>query len=724
MAFGNEIKLKNISENWLFEIAGTSSTTLRFAFSDYTDSSNFYYGVILNKPSIRESINLKKSTAQTSSLSISIADFNYQGKPISQLLWGTSVYFINRVVTVKSVINQQTAVVIGYFRLNSISQENNTINLSMTSHRPWDFVDLPNTKTSRGKYIPVVYGNFTKNSNTSYISSESPAFGSAEFSSSLTSNAYFPVEYHGPSGGKEDFTTGIFDITSNAEGSHYDSGLNVFIPFTNPTSNTSTVATGHFATEADAYFLRGFGLRPNSFVDNHSLWTDEANAYNTNISDYAYYNATFSASSGTTNVNIVNNDTDIDFTLPMPTGKINQGTMVIEFQAQQLISGNSGSDTYDVRVYVDYTGTGNSWEQGIAYSASDADNSTDNHTITKAFSKDSSFPEKIKIGVKRHIVDDTLADGGATGSPNIVATTNIRIKDIKMYVEMYSEEKENYRAYCAGDGLTQGITGASSAAVTEIHEAHLDLLNRYTGLDVATNPATNITGWSALDTSKDWGIRYWQNKVEPLNTILERLQYEGGFIFRFKKGNTTDPSYIHIKDSYSSGDVSYTLTKEDLSDVQISIDSLSDLVTRMNINYDYHATESKHITNKLSSSSTARTNYNIGAKENIVDVKLNAYVSPTIVEYDSGTKVEDASPNNNFFAYYYNILGTPRVTISGSIVNPKFYDLDLGDIVIFSDMYPEKSFGQSFTDIAFMVTSLDRTPGRLKFSAREIAEIS
>ena len=144
----------------------------------------------------------------------------------------------------------------------------------------------------------------------------------------------------------------------------------------------------------------------------------------------------------------------------------------------------------------------------------------------------------------------------------------------------------------------------------------------------------------------------------------------------------------------------------------------------MNINYDYHATESKHITNKLSSSSTARTNYNIGAKENIVDVKLNAYVSPTIVEYDSGTKVEDASPNNNFFAYYYNILGTPRVTISGSIVNPKFYDLDLGDIVIFSDMYPEKSFGQSFTDIAFMVTSLDRTPGRLKFSAREIAEIS
>lgn len=724
MAFGSEIKLGNISENWLFEIAGTSSTTLRFAFSDYIDSGNFYHGVISNKPSIRESINLKNSTSRTSSLSISIPDFNYKGKPISQLIWGTSVYFINRVVTVKSVVNQQTAVVIGYFRLNEVTQESNTISLSMASHRPWDFVDLPNTQTSRGKYIPVVYGNFTKNSNSSYIVSESSAFGSAQFDTSLTSNDYFPAQYHSPSGGKEDFTTGIFDITSNGEAAHYDSGLDVFIPFTNPTSNTSTIGAGHFVTETDPYFLRGFGVRPSAFVDNHSVWVDEGKAFNTNTSDYAYYNATFAASSGTPNVSVVNNDTDIDFTFPMPTGKINQGTMVIEFQAQQIVSGDSGSDTYDVRVYVDYTGTGSSWEQVIAYDADDADNSTDNHTITKAFAKDSSFPEKIKIGVKRHIVDAVLANGSVSGDPNIEATTRIRIKDIKMYVEMYSEEKEDYKAYCAGDGLTQGITGASSAAVTEIHEAHLDLLNRYTGLDVATNPATNVTGWSALDTSKNWGIRYWQNKVEPLNKILERLQYEGGFIFRFKKGNTSDPSYIHIKDSYSSGDVSYTLTKNDLSNIKISVDSLSNLITRMNINYDYHATEKKYSTNKLSSSTTARTNYNIAAKENIIDVKLNAYVSPTVVEYTSETPVENASANDDFFAYYYNIIGTPRVSVSGSIVNSKFYDIDLGDIVIFSDMYPEKSFGQSFTDVAFMITSLQRSPGELKFSAREIAEIS
>ena len=56
MAFGNEIKQGNIVENWLFDFANDNSGYLRFAFSDVTDSSNFYHGVILmgNKPSIRE----------------------------------------------------------------------------------------------------------------------------------------------------------------------------------------------------------------------------------------------------------------------------------------------------------------------------------------------------------------------------------------------------------------------------------------------------------------------------------------------------------------------------------------------------------------------------------------------------------------------------------------------------------------------------------------------
>jgi len=74
------------SENWLFKLANDNSTFLYLAFQDETYSSDFYEGAILNKPSIRESINLANSTAKTGNISITIADYDYNGSPISEEL--------------------------------------------------------------------------------------------------------------------------------------------------------------------------------------------------------------------------------------------------------------------------------------------------------------------------------------------------------------------------------------------------------------------------------------------------------------------------------------------------------------------------------------------------------------------------------------------------------------------------------------------------------------
>ena len=38
-------------------------------------------------------------------------------------------------------------------------------------------------------------------------------------------------------------------------------------------------------------------------------------------------------------------------------------------------------------------------------------------------------------------------------------------------------------------------------------------------------------------------------------------------------------------------------------------------------------------------------------------------------------------------------------------------------------MYPEKAFGKAFTNVVFMITSIQRTPGILKFKARQIGAI-
>ena len=65
-----------------------------------------------------------------------------------------------------------------------------------------------------------------------------------------------------------------------------------------------------------------------------------------------------------------------------------------------------------------------------------------------------------------------------------------------------------------------------------------------------------------------------------------------------------------------------------------------------------------------------------------------------------------------------------RLNISSEIVNPKYYDINVGQTVQFSDMYPEKMFSKAFTNMVFMITSISRKVGSIKFKAREIAVIT
>ena len=713
MAFETEIKLSNIQENWLFEFAYNSGT-LYLSMIDYDDGTNYYHGAVLNKPTIRESLDLATSKANSANISLSVANFDYQGSPLSEFLFGGSNYFINREVTVKSKVNNTTPEVIGYFRVNDIVQNEDKINFLLVAHRIWDYIDLPVDKTLKNEYVPIVYGNYTKNSNTSIIDSESPTYGSAVFTTSINGNDYFPAPYYTSKGGKEEMTTGIHSLSSNAELAFYDSALDKFIPFTDPSSANSTRTTNHYISKAKRHFARGFGHRPNDHTDHHGKWTDEANAYNTNTGDYAQYSYTFTASSSASTLTEANTANDIDYSFTIPSGKLSKGKMVFEIVTfHALTDFNPSADTYEVKIYIDYTGTGDNYEEVISEDNGDLgfNNHTGANAITKAFTYDDRHPDTIKIGIYRRVVDAA----GAGGSNPVVAQTIVRINDIKMYPEMINEEKDGLNGYCAGDGLTKSW---NSNALTEIHEAHRDMLIRFAGM--ATTTPTN---WSGLNSTKNWGIRYWQTKLQSLKSILEKLQYEGGFIFKFKRGKVAEPEYIYIKDSYSSGDINYTLTKNDINKVQVNITDFGDLVSKMNVNYDLHPSGGRYLTKKTAYSNTVRTNYNIQSKENIVDVNLDAYVSPDVTEYDNSTAVESANPNDDFFAYYHNIIGTPRIIVKGVIVNPAFYDIDTGDLVQFSDMYPEKAFGKAYTNVVFMITLLQRTAGTLKFEAREIGAL-
>ena len=66
-----------------------------------------------------------------------------------------------------------------------------------------------------------------------------------------------------------------------------------------------------------------------------------------------------------------------------------------------------------------------------------------------------------------------------------------------------------------------------------------------------------------------------------------------------------------------------------------------------------------------------------------------------------------------------------KLLVSCTIVNPKFYGLEVGNVVEFdnNNMYPEVPFGvnsASWNNLKFVVTSVGRSPGELKIQVREI----
>lgn len=682
MAYGDEIKQGNIVENWLFDFANDNSGFLRFAFSDTTDSSNFYHGVILNKPSIRESIDLANSTAKSSNLSISIPDFTYQGSPISKELFGGSNHYINQTVSVWSKVGAGTKQQIGSFRLTDISSNGDTLQLSLTSHRPWDFISFPQTKTDvSGKYFPVCYGEFTES--TSSPSSQNLSDG----------RALYPVPVDNVSGQILAITPRSYDGTTYQDGRlhHYEKDSDQFVPIDDSGFTDSTESyQGGNAIRCKIDLNRGFKTKPKTSLSG-GQFTNPDNSFDSRTDE--------SSTSASSTITLLSPGTtitrDFEMTAPNIIGKISEIKVFVRYKFQL-------SET------VDTTGRlklifGGSTTTITSSSSASVQTWTSSDLITQYTNNDNQIPN-VKIRAE-----------GETDVPTETITTNIY--DVQLLIKValdQSNDPEGSKNYLDGldlmyigaNGLSESWSG-SNGEINEIHEAHRDLIIRYAGVTT-----TDPDGWTSLNSDKDWKIRWWQLEPTELKKALEQLQYEGGFIFRFKADGS--PQYIHIPDTQT---VSNTFTKQDISNVTVRPSPFSELLTKMDVNYEKHPAENRHLTSISSSNSTSRTNWNIQTKENIQSVNLDAYVSPTIPATPA------SNPNDDFYTYYDNIFGDIKMLVSCTIVNPKYYDVEVGDIVAFSDMYPETPFGYnsaSWSGLKFMITSLNRTLGELKIEVREI----
>ena len=708
MAFGDEVKTGNITENWLFTLANRQGGNLYLSFQDTTVSSNFYYGVILNKPSIRESIDLKNSTAKTSNISITIADFNYNGESISKELYGGSNQYINQEVTVKSQVNGATPRQIGAFRLTEISTDGDKITLSLSARKPWDFITAPQAKSNapQNVYKPLAYGTYLGNTT----------------SNETNRIKVFPIPVIQGDGGKIYFAMHKAITDGSVKINFYDKTSDLF-PVLTADASTSVVY-GVDTIGVNPELERTFRLFPSSFVSSRN-WTNGANVL-TDDNSFA---------------SLPDGSSDINF---MGFNILEFGGKVTDFKVfargELSIDQTDGETEQTASILAKIKGIDNDSSSGSAtIFSSNTANTThilqgqgdiNGDTSSSDFTNSDKYDDGSFTSSQLASQNNPLGNISIGASRGSSQTYDAKIFNVYYQAKTQAPEDEPHSSskergdvqyvYCGNDGLPKTYTGASGV-VTKIHEAHREILNTFAG--VGTTDAkieTNFSGedWSDFDSAKtNWLIRYWKLESTLLKDILEKLQYEGGFIFKFTATNKM--KYIYLKQSMTA---TTTFTKQDIANVLVSPSSFSDLITKMNINYEKHPAveENRYISKVTSSNESVRTNYNIQSKENVLEVNLDAYVAPAMSDSTTGG---NANPNNDFYSYYDNILGDIKLIVEFNLINPEYYNIDVGEIISFSDMYPENPFGHnsgSWSGLKFIVTDLNRTCGSIKIKAREV----
>ncbi len=159
-------------------------------------------------------------------------------------------------------------------------------------------------------------------------------------------------------------------------------------------------------------------------------------------------------------------------------------------------------------------------------------------------------------------------------------------------------------------------------------------------------------------------------------------------------GGSATGRYLFVKDSYSSTDVAATLSElDDTAGIEYSHTPFDELVTKQVINYERHPADSRYVSSYTYTNTTARTNWNIQTLENVETVNLDMLTGAV----DTWAGIRD------------RIFGDLKRIITCDIVNPRYFILEIGDVIQLTD-----------DTRYFMITDERRTPGRLNITAREV----
>tara|TARA_R110002020_G_scaffold103899_1_gene243484 strand:- start:356 stop:2398 length:2043 start_codon:yes stop_codon:yes gene_type:complete len=653
-------------ENWLVQIDDSSGSNKKYySFFDQTVNSVAYSGRILNKPSIRESINLFGSTSTTSNLSLEIDNSD---ETTDTLLFGTNVY-LNREVRVYSCLESGTVAnfnnipLIYTGRLESMTHNESSVSLNVVAKMPWDNVSIPNVYSAEKILAPIAYGDFTGNDSL-IPGSGTDNWRPAPITKATGASAFFVVGT-------------IADGTLDSKTSQYVPTRDGFVPFETQSSGTSTIGSVETITVGVNGKYKYYTV-PTANAQNSTATgiteTNVSNAYDSNTGTFATFAYSETISTGQDRYHVER------FTIP----ETEAGTEIV--LTYRIASYSKATDVELLEVTPTLE-AGINTVTGTAHSA----NTGSDQTLTLVTTTDHTTVD-LKIRYQTEEAEDT--SGGA-------AAVNLNVYELS--VSNIKNDEKLKQVFVAVDGFPSNSSWSGNTnTLTELHEFHRDICHRFLGLT-----ATPIN-WSDLDGAKDWQGRLWEHKKKPIKAVLNQLAFEGGFCYTFSAAGVL--KYIFVKDSYSSAD--HTLDKNDLRGITISHTPISNMIMDMTVNYNKHPAKDEFRSQVTDSDSTLRTNYNIGSTEQKHVFDLDYLTTGQGSDLDCSS----ASPNDGFMDYYGSLLVSPRILIKAQIVNPAKFNMELGDICTFSSMPTAKAFNKTFTasgDKYYMITSISRVSGSI-----------
>ena len=654
-------------ENWLVQVYETDDSGFKaYSFFDQTVNSVAYSGIILNNPSIRESIDIFNSRSSISNITIEIDN---SGAESEALLYGSNDY-LNGDVKIYSNLqsgspaNFDNIPQIYRGRLESITHNDSSVTLNIVAQRAWDNISLPNTYTTNKTLVPLVYGDYSGNSGT-------------DFTQNYTNSNYHPAPYDNTDLGNSeiDFVTGAQASTGSAHPAFYHTAYDKFIPYFGGTANTFTSGGGELTSIQ-------INKRKTYYVGSNSLSTTSVD------SDITVQNLERIHDEDLSN----NGRFTFNKTI---TAAIEDNQAIYVFNFPKSAAGGTLNLKYGINVT---TAESNTFVQ--------VDLASDGGNISSGQKTTTVSATTAQVELSQEITQATLTINFHITSSVSARTLNANVDIYEAYItnDIFDEEEETEKVYAYTDGLSKSF---SSGTATKLHEFHRDIFYRYLGITGTPD------GYSDLDSARSWTGRMWQLKHQPAKNVLDKLAYEGGFCYT--QAADGDLRYIFVKNTYSSAD--HSLDKNDLSNVSISHTPASDMFTDVTLNYNPHPARNEYRNQQTATDSTTRTKYNLATNEGKYTINLDILTSGI------GTDITgaDNDPNDGFIEYYGNIKNRPRVIISAEVVNPALFDIELGDICSFSSMLPAKAFNMAYSSKYFMVTSLSRSSGKLNAEFTDVS---